>query len=223
MVYFFTIYSMLWTIISYQMLNHDVVEITLKLPQVLAYKPGQRALIDYKDPEQPLKRAYSIAEYRIVDQGCQITMAIKLLEWSKSWWYLKQKKQGDELEVVGIFWHFFLQETDNPKVFIGTWTGLVPLIAMANETNVQKELYFSVSHKSDLFYVDRIKNIANLSSHIHVSREEVEGCEPGRIDVSAVSFPENTEFYLCWNPAVVTSFADILQSRGYTHIYTEKY
>ncbi len=62
------------------MLNHDVVEITLKLPQVLAYKPGQRALIDYKNPEQPLKRAYSIAEYKIVDQGCQITMAIKLLE-----------------------------------------------------------------------------------------------------------------------------------------------
>lgn len=214
---------MLSKIIAYKMLNHDVVEIQLQLPQILPYKPGQRALIDYKDPDQPLKRAYSIAEYKIVDQSCQITMAIKLLEWSKSWWYLRQKKQGDDLEVVGIFWHFFLQETENPKVFIGTGTGLVPLIAMATETKVQKKLYFSVSHKSDLFYVDRIQNIANLESHIHVSREEVEGCEPGRIDLSAASFPENTEFYLCGNPAVVTSFADTLQSRGYKHIYTEKY
>lgn len=214
---------MIGKIISYQMLNHDVVEIVFELPEVLKYKPGQWALIDYKDAEQPLKRAYSIAEYKIVAQGCQITLAIKMLEGSKSWWYLRKLKQGDELEVVWIFWHFVLQDNENPKVFIGTGTGLVPLIAMANATKSQKKLYFSVSHKSDLFYIDRIQNIANLESHIHVSREEVEGCEPGRIDLSAASFPENTEFYICWNPTVVNSFVDILQSKWYKNIYTEKY
>ena len=214
---------MLWHIVSYQMLNHDVVEIKIQLPQIISYKPGQWALIDYKVSEQPLKRAYSIAEYKIVDQNCEITLAIKLLEGSKSWWYLKIAKQWDDIEVVGIFWHFVLQDNENPKVFIGTWTGLVPLIAMANMTTSDKKLYFSVSHKSDLFYIDRIQNIANLESHIHVSREEVEGCEPGRIDLTAASFPENTEFYICWNPAVVTAFAETLQSRWYQKIYTEKY
>lgn len=106
-----------------------------------------------------------------------------------------------------------MQDTENPKIFIGTGTGLVPLIAMANVVASDKKLYFSVSHKSDLFYVDRIQNIANLQSHIHVSREEVEGCEPGRIDLTAESFPETTEFYICGNPAVVTAFAETLQSR----------
>lgn len=66
------------------MLNHDVVEIKIQLPQILSYKPGQWALIDYKVSEQPLKRAYSITEYKIVDQNCEITLAIKLLEGSKS-------------------------------------------------------------------------------------------------------------------------------------------
>lgn len=214
---------MLWNIVSYQMLNHDVLEIKIQLPQIIPYKSGQRVLIDYKTPDQPLKRAYSIAEYKIVDQSCQITLAIKLLEGSKSWWYLRNFKQWDNLEVVWIFWHFILQDTENPKVFVWTWTWLVPLIAMANDTKSDKKLYFSVSYKSDLFYIDRIRNISNLESHIHVSRELAEGCEPGRIDLSTETFPENTEFYLCWNPATVTAFADNLQSRGYKNIYTEKY
>lgn len=214
---------MLGKIISYQMLNRDVVEITLQLPEIIAYKPGQRVLIDYKDPEQPLKRAYSIAEYKVVDQSCQVTLAIKLLGGSKSWAYLRNLKQGDGLEVVGIFWHFVLQENNNPKVFIGTGTGLVPLIAMANATKTNKKLYFSVSYKADLFYVDRIKNIANLESHIHVSREWAEGCEAWRIDIETISFSKDTEFYICGNPSVVTIFADTLQSRWYKYIYTEKY
>jgi ferredoxin-NADP reductase len=75
---------MIGKIISYQMLNHDVVEIIFELPEVLKYRPGQWALIDYKDAEQPLKRAYSIAEYKVVAQGCQITLVIKMLEGSKS-------------------------------------------------------------------------------------------------------------------------------------------
>lgn len=214
---------MLWNIVSYKMLNNDVLELVIQLPQILPYKPWQRALIDYKDTNQSFKRSYSISEYKIVDQNCQITIAIKLLEGSKSWEHLRNKKQWDNLEVVWIFWHFILQETENPKVFVGTWTGLVPLIAMANATKSEKQLYFSVSHKSDLFYIDRIKNIENIQSHIHVSREKVDGCEQERIDLSTVQFPENTEFYLCGNPAVVITFADSLQSRWYLHIYTEKY
>ena len=214
---------MLGKIISYKMLNHDVVEIIFELPDILKYKPGQWVLIDYKGAEQPLKRAYSIAEYKVVAQGCQITLAIKMLEGSKSWWYLRQAKEWDEFEIVGIFGHFILQENENPKIFVGTWTGLVPLIAMANETKSQKKLYFSVSYKSDLFYVDRIKNIENLESHIHVSREEVEWCEAGRIDLSKASFPDNAEFYLCGNPTVVNSLVETLQSKWYKNIYTEKY
>lgn len=214
---------MLSKIIWYQMLNHDVLELKLEIPQIFTYKPWQRVLIDYKDPEQPLKRAYSIAEYRIADQNCQVTLAIKLLEWSKSWWYLRNAKQWDSLDVVWIFGHFVLQETDNPKVFVWTWTWLVPLIAMSNMTKSNKSLYFSVSYKKDLFYVDNIKKISDLKSYIHISREQVDWCELGRIDLSKESFMENTEFYLCWNPTIVTAFVDELQSRGYKYIYTEKY
>ncbi len=214
---------MLWTIFSHQMLNHDVLEIIIDIPVILSYKPWQWVLIDYKDSEQTLKRAYSIAEYRITTQGCRISLAIKLNEGSKSAFYLRNFILWDTVEVIGIFWHFVLQETDNPKVFIGTWTGIVPLIAMCNATSAEKTLYFSVSYKNDLFYIDRINRIKNLTTHIHISREQVNWYELWRINLSEWSWPMHTEFYICGNPTVVNSFVDILQSRGYTAIYTEKY
>lgn len=214
---------MLAKIISYKMLNHDVLGITLELSQAIPFKPGQWALIDYKDPEQPLKRAYSIADYKTTNNWCQISLIIKLLEWSKSWSYLKNTKEWEFLEVVGIFWHFVLQNTDNPKVFIWTGTGLAPLIAMAREANTKKSLYFSVSYKSDLFYLENIKDIKNLETHVHISRETIDWYEIGRIDLANINFEENTEFYICWNPTVVNNFVDILQSRWFDKIYTEKY
>lgn len=212
------------SIVSYTMLNHNVLELVLHIPKELPYKPGQRILIDYKDVDQVLKRAYSIVEYKTDDQWCLITLAIKIIEWSKSIWYLKKAKMGDTLEVIGVFGNFILQETDNPKVFIGTGTWLAPLIAMAEATPiVNKILYFSVSYISDLFYVDRIQKIRNLKSHIHVSRELSENYIFGRINLSWEEFPENTEFYLCGNPKIVSSFAENLQTRWYQNIYTEKY
>lgn len=214
---------MLWNIVSYQMLNNDVLELILDIPAILPYKPGQRALLSYNEPSAPLKRAYSIAEYKIIGDHCQITLAIKLFETSKSSAHLRWFKVWDSVEVGGIFGHFVLHETDNPKIFIWTGTGLVPLIAMANATSGAKKLYFSVSHKSDLFYQDRIQNIVWLQSSIHVSREQVEGCEQGRIDISVESFVPETEFYICWSPTSVTAFAETLKSRWYQNIYTEQY
>lgn len=205
------------------MITYDVLEIMIKTHQVMPYKPGQRVLLDYKDPGQQVKRAYSIVKYDSGDRGCEFTLAIKLLEWGKWSSYLRNMTTGDSIEVVGIFGHFFLQDTGNPKVFIGTGTWLVPLIAMANATYSPKKLYFSVSYKADLFYLDRIHDIPNLEYHIHVSREQVPWCEPGRINLSAEEFPEDTEFYICGGPAIVTDIADILQQRGFKNIYTEKY
>ncbi len=214
--------KMLWKTISYKMLNKNVLEIILETSEI-NYKPGQRVLIDYKDPEKPLKRAYSIVEQKIKDSFHEITLVIKLNEWSKSSEYLRNIKEWNELEIAGAFGHFVLQDTDNPKVFIGTGTGIAPLIAMANATNSDKKLYFSVSYESELFYIDRIKEIENLDSFVHISRETIDGFHSGRIDLSNIDFSQDTEFYICGSPWAVESFSEELKSRWYDQIYTEKY
>ena len=69
---------MLANILSYIMITPDVVELILDIPSILPYKPGQRALLSYADTTPPLKRAYSIVNYKVVGEHCQITLSIKL-------------------------------------------------------------------------------------------------------------------------------------------------
>ncbi len=214
---------MLATIVSYTMITEDVLELILDMPEIIPYKPWQRALLSYTIDNIPVKRAYSIVEYLSQSDHCQITLSIKLLPGGKWSEYLKTKKIGDTLDIAGIYGHFVLQDTPNPKVFIGTWTGIAPLISMAKTSQAPQKLYFSVSYAKDLFYADKIRKISSLESHIHVSREWVEWCEEWRIDISTTEYPKESEFYICWSPSSVNAFAEILKNKGYTNIYIEKY
>lgn len=214
---------MLGKVIWYTMLNNDVLELVLELSETPEYRPWQWALLSYDSPTVPLKRAYSIVNYKKTPTGCQLTFAIKLLPEGKGGQELKTLKIWDNVEVAGIYGHFVLQDTPDPKVFVGTGTWLAPLISMAETTTAPKVLYFSVSYASDLFYKDRIKNIPDLISYIFVSRESIPGCEEGRIDLRTRGFNENTEFYLCGKPETVLSFKNTLMEQGYSRIFTESY
>jgi hypothetical protein len=68
---------------------------------------------------------------------------------------------------------------------------------MAKHCTTQKQLFFSLSNKKDLFYEDRIKKIHGLDYKIHLSRESVPGYASGRIDDTHYTFAPETEFYLC--------------------------
>jgi NAD(P)H-flavin reductase len=82
-------------------------------------------------------------------------------------------------------------------VFIGTGTGIVPLLNMAKYCTTEKQLFFSVSYKKDLFYEERIKKIYGLGYEIYISKESIPGYQSGRIDFTKKYFDAATEFYLC--------------------------
>jgi predicted ferric reductase len=43
------------------------------------------------------------------------------------------------------------------------------------KAETKKVLYFSVSHKDELFYIEEIRAIPNLEAIIHVTQESVPG------------------------------------------------
>ncbi|MFA5747680.1 MAG: FAD-binding oxidoreductase [Candidatus Absconditabacterales bacterium] len=211
-------------VLNHIMLTEKILELTIETEKELKVITGQRALLLLQDGEEKLNRAYSILKHEIEDQKSILTFAIKLNEESKSSSILKNLKIGEKIFVKGIYGHFILLENNLPKVFIGTGTGIVPIINMAeNSKSTNKTLFFSVSQKSDLFYEDRIKKIKNLKVHIHLSKEKLPGYNFGRIDLSKLKFEPDSEFYICGNPQTVTFFIDTLKSMGFTKIYSEKF
>ena len=217
-------------IINRQMLTDDVLELTIETYKEVAVMPWQWALLVFNDEQGQFQRAYSIVDQDTDNEKTMLIFAIKLIEngrWSTA---LKHTAIGDEISLKGIFWHFMLQNTPNPKVFIGTWVGIVPLLNMAKYCTTPKQLFFSVQYKKDLFYDQRIQKIKDLSYKIHFSRENISdspiegsGYFWWRIDILQHHFDPNTEFYLCGKPAVVEDIITKLTSQGHTNIYFEKF
>jgi ferredoxin-NADP reductase len=217
-------------IFHYQMITPQVLELVLEVPQIFPFIPGQWILLGYQDGQGSFKRAYSIVNHEIKNEKMYITLCIKLLENGRGSTILKNKKIWDAIEVNGINGHFKLQDTDVPKVFIGTGTGLVPVYAMAKSSSAKdKTLIFSVPYKSELFYEENIKNIPDLKHEIYITREEVSPSRtsPGyhfwRFDLSKFTFAPETEFYLCGNPDMVKANVEKLRSLWFTHIFSEQF
>ncbi len=210
-------------IISYKMLNDDILEMILEIEGKLEFKPWQRALIWYQDEQWEFKRAYSIADHQVDWQKTLITLCIKLLEkwrWST---ILRDTKQSDELAWWGIWGHFVLQENNTDKVFIWTGTGLVPIYNMAKNCNSNKTLIYSTPYQKEIFYEDKIKNITDLKYEIHITREEIQGYKFGRFDLDSYDFDNQTEFYICGNPHMVKATVEKLKELWMTKIFFEQF
>jgi len=208
-------------VVWYKMLTENVLELKLQIEKTLKVKPWQFVNIIMQDDVWEFPRSFSV-----VEQNKNIlTFWIKLKDAWRWWEFLKKIKIWDKLKTSWIFGQFILQKTKNPKIFIATWTWLSPIMNMMrnNKYSTKNYLFFWVQKYKDLFYLDEIKNIKNLKTKIFLSREKKEGFEYGRIDITKFNFPKNTEFYICWNPALVNANKKYLREKWFKNVYSEEF
>lgn len=210
-----------WKVVEYKMLTQDVLEISLKLDNKVEVLKWQYAILTLRDNDWEFSRSYSI----VSSENNILTFCIKVNDIWRWWKVLKKIKIDDIIKIRWIYWEFVLKNTLNPKVFIATWTWLAPIINMISENLSQSNnfLLFWVQSKKDLFYLDKIQNKENLKTHIYLSKEEDENYRYWRINLSEFNFDLNSEFYICWNPLMVTSTIEQLSKSWYKNIYFEKF
>jgi ferredoxin-NADP reductase/DMSO/TMAO reductase YedYZ heme-binding membrane subunit len=210
-------------IINHKLLTHDVLELTIEVHEELKIIPGQRALLVLKDAQWYFNRSYSIVDYDVDEGTTLFVLAIKLVG-GRGTTFLSQMKIGAELLVKWIYGKFILQDTDAPKVFIGTWIGIAPLLNMAKYSeNKHKKLYFSVREAKDIFYEEKMKEILDLSYEIHTTQEDVPGYMFGRLDIDKADIDPKAEIYVCGNPKVVEVITQELKAKWCQNIFSEKF
>ena len=211
-------------LIKKNFLNPNIIELKLKTERIETH-PGQWFFINYLESKTPLKRAYSIADVEMGVDFSIFTFLIKLNPESTSSALLRAADEKSKFWLEGPNGHFILKATSNPKVFLSTGSGLAPCyhMAKADQSWAQKRFFFSVSYERDLFYLEEIKALKIPETHIHISREELEGFEKGRIQIQDFDFPLETEFYICGVPAMVKEFMTQLKEKGYKNIFIEAY
>ena len=212
-----------WKIIKKNFLTNDVVELVLEFDKSISYKPGQFVKIVYKDIDWEFTRSYSIA----FSEQNKIGFVIKTYNWHRWSAVLKNIKIWENLDIEWPFGDFILKDTENKKIFLAAWTWLSPLYNMmlANK-KAPMELYFTVRYEKDLFYLDKLKNIPNLKTHIYLTKEntsENTNYNYWRLNISDINIWENDEIYICWNPSFVEWMVNSLKEKWYKNIYFEKY
>lgn len=195
-----------------KMLSDTVLEIRLQTAD-MEFKPGQFVTVRFKDDIGFFNRAYSIVELK---DGL-LTLCVTLLKGGRGSSFITNYDVGSQVEITEPKGDFYLRDTLNPKVFVGTGTGLAPLIAMMESCpEAKKTLYFGQRKEKDLFYLERMAKIPNLDVYtcLDFADDDWTGLR-GRVTEYFLGYPltRDTEVYTCGSDPMMKGLQDILKKK----------
>ncbi len=202
-------------------LTKDVREFDIEKPQGEGHLPGQFMTVKICDGKESIcMRSYSVM---YSPDRSRLQLCVKLVEGGRGSSWLFQRKVGDELEILYPSGRFILPEKLADRlVFVGTGTGIVPLMCMlesfpeGSEKNI--DFIFGVRFKEDLFYQDRIealkKKLKNLKAILTVSRSEGWNGAAGRVTEHLQSPDLAAQYFICGSAAVITDVVKLLEEKG---------
>lgn len=210
-------------VIDKKYLTPDTLELSLSVEN-FTFLPGQYVSLQMKDWRWEFARSYSIAHAN----KNSLTLTIKLLENGRGAEFLKKLKKNRKIEYLGPSGNFVLQDTNKPKVFIATGTGLAPMIAMLEQTpkEVQKMVIFGVRNSEDVYYQEVLESFPNTEVVITVSRpSDAWRGNTWRVTNYLEAIPRESEIYICGNPDMVEFVTDYLREEWHadTDVYYEEF
>jgi CDP-4-dehydro-6-deoxyglucose reductase len=220
---------------SLKKLNHDVMQMILKLPaeEKLRFKAGQYIEFILNDGS---RRAFSMANSPHEDL---VELHIRLIEGGQFTNFVFAEMQEKSIHrIEGPLGQFYLRESERPIIFIAGGTGFAPIKSIINDMlfNQNKReiiLYRGVRKKIDLYQEvvvnNWLKSDLNIKVHNVFSDEEDSEIKNQLVHEAVL---ENTsqineyEVYCCGAPAMVEvaheSFVNngLLNSRFYSDAFT---
>ncbi len=185
------------------LLTKDVLELTFETDN-FSFIPWQYISIQATDLIWKFSRSYSIAS----GTKNTFTLTVKLLNkwrWSN---YLSKLKVWEQINYLWALGNFTLQNNNNKKVFIATWTWLAPMISMldACPKEIEKTVIFWVRFENDIYYKEKLENYENTKVIIKVSKPSPDyKWEKWRVTDNLNEIWKNDEVYICGNPEMIDS------------------
>ncbi|MDF1763899.1 MAG: 2Fe-2S iron-sulfur cluster binding domain-containing protein [Oleibacter sp.] len=149
-------------IIAKRMLTHDITQITVTLPEAIAYQAGQYAQVSVPSIAAG-SRSYSFATPA---QGNEVMFFIRQVPNGEvSGWMKEQAAAGDEIEIDGPYGDFYLRNGNGALLMVAGGSGLAPILAMLEEAlnfKTERDLVFIFGARTqqDLYALNLIQRIA---------------------------------------------------------------
>ena len=224
------------TLIQKIALTHDIYELHYKLPEVSTMLPGQFITFIMKWIGG---RSYSILELLNWDTA---VLVIKKWELSDGWRGGSIKLCDAELwETFQYVWpagHFLLTDGIKNRLFLWTWTWLVPLYnqileGLKRNAEEKYQLVFGTRYIKDLYYIEKFEALKReypdrFYYHLVVSRDEAQWIIHTWYVTDFLSHKvvsQYSEYYICGAHVMIEGCQKKLSELGVneTQTYFEKY
>ena len=194
------------------LLNHDVMQILLKLPagENLQFKAGQYLEFILKDGA---RRAFSMANAPSDDL---IELHVRLIEGGTFTNYVFNEMKEKSIHRIEVpIGNFYLRESDRPMIFVAGGTGFAPIKSIINDCNragVERKIYLYRGFKThkDLYQDEVVenwkKNINNFESINIYSEEVVNGQEKILVHkkvIKDLGQLDSFDVYCCGAPGMI--------------------
>lgn len=194
------------------LLNHDVMQILLKLPagENLKFKAGQYLEFILKDGA---RRAFSMANAPSDDL---IELHVRLIEGGTFTNYVFNEMKEKSIHRIEVpIGNFYLRESDRPMIFVAGGTGFAPIKSIINDchrTGVERKIYLYRGFKThkDLYQDEVVenwkKNINNFESINIYSEEVVNGQEKILVHkkvIKDLGQLDSFDVYCCGAPGMI--------------------
>ena len=226
-------------------LTPTVKEIYLKVPADFIFQPGQYVTLSLKQQDKVIARSYSICSSPTETEV--IKLCVKIVAGGEFTSLLNTLSVGQAIKVVGPMGNFVLAEEEltHPKVFIGTGTGLSPLMSMLlynleKKPEVPITLLTGYRHASEILYrplwQSYLQKYKQFNYHIALTQPEqpvtdstiqtgrIQTLFADKIDSHLLKNPY-TSFYLCGLSEMIIQSREKLLTMGVkaTNIHYEQY
>ncbi len=212
------------SLVRKQFIASNVLELRFTRPANWQFKAGQ--FVQFKIPAQDefVWRSYSIAS---APASNYLDFCLKIIPGGKASEFFNVLSIGDKATFRGPDGFFVITEAAAAhKIFIGTGTGLAPLISILSDRVPQKivgdklSLIFGVRTEKDLFWQDRLQALATQSSQFNyqtaLSRPENEAGWAGlvgRVNAHIPAITEPAEYYICGSLEMIKDVRAVLLSQ----------
>lgn len=221
-----------------------MIQLSTKNAPGFDFKAGQFVMIyvdGIKSPNDPSKpKLSSMSICNAPSQKGFVELCLRVHDKpgpSVSRFIAEQGKTGMKVGVKGPFGVFGMKENPKNVAFVGTGTGIAPLMSMFRHLLSQKFLgkivfFYGCRNNNDFLYKEELLRAAgenkNVDLQVIFSREEFRG-KTGHVQelLKAYNFSDKKsfQFYLCGNPRAVQEEKDALFGLGFLpeQVHDEKW
>lgn len=204
-------------------LTADILELHFSRPAGFTFLSGQFVQFEITDKDKMVLRSYSISS---TSNDENLEFCVKILPGGKASAFFKNMNVGDTARLRGPR-GLFVNRENTPLQCVATGAGLAPIMGIIQDelknkkTNQDIRLLFGVREETDIFWNDRLVELAKEHNNFHfeiaLSQPKPDGnwnglC--GRVTEHLVLPQNNFHYFLCGNAGMVKDVREKLLKNG---------